>query len=154
MVQYALKNHQICQKSGQKWENPRWNSYVGHWNSNVGIPMSNIGIPTLVFQVQPRNSKAREPTNVTSDSVVQDDETCTWWLWINHRKIQRGAWVCLLPLLDPILTYGGVGWILPWLCSFALAYSLIPIQKAKLIWTNLLGHIYHAMKFSTYTYVV
>ena len=50
------------QKSRQKWENPRWNSYVGHWNSNVGIPMSNIGIPTLVFQVQPRNSEAREPT--------------------------------------------------------------------------------------------
>ena len=24
--------------------------------------MSNIGIPTLVFQVQPRNSEAREPT--------------------------------------------------------------------------------------------
>ena len=85
---------------------------------------------------------------VTSESVVQDDETCTRWLWINHRKIQGGDWVCLLPLLDPILTYGGVGWILPWLCSFALAYSLIPIQKAKLIWTNLLGHIYHAMKFS------
>ena len=25
--------------------------------------MSNIGIPTLVFQDQPRNSEAREPTN-------------------------------------------------------------------------------------------
>ena len=32
------------------------------WNSDVGIPMSNIGIPTWVFQLQPRNSEAREPT--------------------------------------------------------------------------------------------
>ena len=38
------------------------NSYVGHWNSYVGIPMSNVGIPTWVFQIQPRNSEAREPT--------------------------------------------------------------------------------------------
>ena len=42
--------------------NPTSESYVGLWNSNVGIPMSNIGIPTWVFQVQPRNSEAREPT--------------------------------------------------------------------------------------------
>ena len=40
------------------------NTYVGHWNSYVRIPMSNIGIPTWVFQLQPRNSEAREPTNV------------------------------------------------------------------------------------------
>ena len=39
-------------------------TYVGHWSSYVGIPMSNVGIPTWVFQVQPRNSEAREPTNV------------------------------------------------------------------------------------------
>ena len=43
-------------------ENLRWNTYVGHWNSYVGIPMSNVGIPTWVFQVQPRNSEARELT--------------------------------------------------------------------------------------------
>ena len=36
------------------------------WNSYVGIPMSNVGIPTLVFQLQPRNSEAREPTIVIS----------------------------------------------------------------------------------------
>ena len=40
-----------------------WNSYVGHWNSNVGIPMSNIGITTSEFQLQRRNSEAREPTS-------------------------------------------------------------------------------------------
>ena len=45
-------------------ENLRWNTYVGHWNSYVGIPMSNIGIPTWVFQLQPRNSEAREPTSM------------------------------------------------------------------------------------------
>ena len=63
-MHYTLKNHQIRQKFGQKWKNPRWNSYVGHLNSDVGIPMSNIGIPTWVFQLQPRNSEAREPTTI------------------------------------------------------------------------------------------
>ena len=33
-----------------------------HWYSYIGIPMFNIGIPTWVFQVQPRNSEARETT--------------------------------------------------------------------------------------------
>ena len=37
-------------------ENLCWNTFVGHWNSYVGIPM-------WVFQLQPRNSEAREPTN-------------------------------------------------------------------------------------------
>ena len=48
-------------------EYPCWNTYVGYWNSYVGIPMSNIGIPTWVFQVQPRNSEAREPTTVVKE---------------------------------------------------------------------------------------
>ena len=52
-------------------ENPCWNTYVGHWNSNVGIPMSNVGIPRWVFQVQPRNSEAREPTTVLTDSFIK-----------------------------------------------------------------------------------
>ena len=29
----------------------------------LGIPLSNIGIPMWVFQVQPRNSEARELTS-------------------------------------------------------------------------------------------
>ena len=36
---------------------------IGHWNSSVGIQISNVGIPTWVFQLQPKNSEAREPTN-------------------------------------------------------------------------------------------
>ena len=43
---------------------PILESYIGHWNSDIGIPMSNIGIPTWVFQLQPRNSEAREPTTI------------------------------------------------------------------------------------------
>ena len=43
---WNYKNHQIRQKSGQKWENLRWNSYVGHWNSNVQHRYSNQWIRT------------------------------------------------------------------------------------------------------------
>ena len=39
--------------------------------------MSNIGIPTWVFQVQPRNSEAREPTSVTCKVTLLTDRENT-----------------------------------------------------------------------------
>ena len=72
MVQY-LYHHSRFPSLGiprLELENPRWNTYVGHWNSNVGIPMSNVGIPTSEFQLQRRNSEAREPTIGCSTSGI------------------------------------------------------------------------------------
>ena len=59
---YIEKSSNLCKNLGRNEKNPVLNTYVGHWNSYVGIPMPNIGIPTWVFQLQPRNSEAREPT--------------------------------------------------------------------------------------------
>ena len=36
--------------------------------------MSNIGIPTWVFQLQPRNSEAREPTSVDVSNPTKSFE--------------------------------------------------------------------------------
>ena len=65
---YIEKSSNLA-KIWAEMKKPRWNIYVGHWNSYIGIPMSNIGIPTWVFQLQPRNSEAREPTN---DSIINN----------------------------------------------------------------------------------
>ena len=61
-TKYIEKSSNLA-KIWAEMKKPHWNIYVGHWNSYIGIPMSNIG--TWVFQVQPRNTEAREPTSMT-----------------------------------------------------------------------------------------
>ena len=63
----------------------------------LGIPMCNIGIPMWVFQLQPRNSEARKPTNIEINSFISfnlillagkvtADQTRPW-NWVNGDKV-------------------------------------------------------------------
>ena len=50
--------------------------------------MSNVGIPTWVFQLQPWNSEAREPTIIMSLLIVKGAGICSLYHKIHYIEIR------------------------------------------------------------------